>query len=198
MTDEAKRPGRGGARPGAGRKAKNAGPIPDADLRAALAAPPPDDIEEVAGQHAAMALGALVKILIHGENETAAVGAANTVLDRGYGRPAVDVGGSQLPLFDAGASFRAVAGEIRTEARKYAHLAIERLRRIADSGRSEAARRQAAKSLLDRGLGTVPVARVDPDASLRPLGKKEQAVAAATAPPSAESDWGNLLKPRVH
>jgi hypothetical protein len=74
----------GGARRGAGRKAKNAGPIPDADLRAALAAPPPDDIEEVAGQHAAMALGALVKILIHGENETAAVGAANTIFDGGY------------------------------------------------------------------------------------------------------------------
>jgi hypothetical protein len=58
---------RGGARPGAGRNPKNAGPIPDADLRAALAAPPPDDIEEVADQHAGMALGALVKIPIHGE-----------------------------------------------------------------------------------------------------------------------------------
>jgi hypothetical protein len=53
--DEASRAGRGGARPGAGRKPKNASPIPDADLRAALAAPPPDDIEAVAGQHAGMA-----------------------------------------------------------------------------------------------------------------------------------------------
>ena len=81
---EASRAGRGGARPGAGRKPKNAGPIPDADLRAALAAPPPDDIKEVAGQHAGMAIGALVKVLIHGENKMATMGAANTMFNGGY------------------------------------------------------------------------------------------------------------------
>ena len=61
---EASRAGRGPHCQVLGASLRNAGPIPDADLRAALAAPTPDDIEEGVDQHAGMALGALVKIPI--------------------------------------------------------------------------------------------------------------------------------------
>ena len=74
-----------------------------------------------------------------------------------------------------------ISSEVRTEARKYANLAIEVLRKIADAGVSESARVTAAKSMLDRGLGTVAAARMPEEKRDQPLGKKEQAARAATA-----------------
>ena len=83
--------------------------------------------------------------------------------------------------------------EMQTEARRYARLALEVLRRIAEFGESESASVSAASSLLDRGFGTVGTAKV-PDEIARSLGKREQldadAKAAATgifAPPGPPS-----------
>ena len=73
---------RGGARPGAGRKP---GKISQAKR----------DIQAAAKGHAEKALQALVNIAESGESEAARVSAANSILDRGYGRPtqAVQHGG---------------------------------------------------------------------------------------------------------
>ncbi len=75
---------RGGARPGAGRKPG----VPDkatGEQRASL--------EELARTHTELALSVLVHVADKGESESARVGAANAILDRGYGRPrqAMDV-----------------------------------------------------------------------------------------------------------
>jgi hypothetical protein len=114
-----------------------------------------------------MAIGTMVKIVTHGESEGAAIRAANAILDRGYGKPAVEID--------------ALVEEIRAEARRYANLAIERLRMIADAGRSENSRASAAKSLLDRGLGAVAVAQLGGE-DQRKVGEKEAAeIAAETA-----------------
>lgn len=172
----------GGRRQGAGRKPKNKAALPDLDIAHALASPTPDEIESLAQRHAATALSALVKQLTAGSSESARINAANAVLDRGFGKPAVDVGGfSQLPLF-GGVSMKPIGGEIRAEARNFAHLAIETLRKIADNGRSESARVSAAKSLLDRGLGTVAQAKLDDNAKPLP----------APAPREA-SKWDGLI-----
>lgn len=171
---------------------------PPVDEFLALAGPL-DEIEGAAQRHAGMAIDALVKILIHGTNESAKVGAANDLLDRGYGKPAVDIGGFQgtLPFF-GGISLKPIGSEIRLEARKYARLAIEVLRSIAEAGIGESSRRLAARSLLDRGLGTVAPAKIDLDAP-RPLGKREQvALAAETASSGADAEWGDDLQPRLH
>src|SRR5262245_54165186 len=90
------------------------------------------------------------------------VAAGNAILDRGYGKPAVEIGGdaAMLPFMAAPALAVSISSEIRAEARRYATLAIEVLRKISDSGASESARVSAAKSLLDRGLGTVASARM--------------------------------------
>lgn len=66
--------GRGGYRPGSGRK--------PGKVSAAKKA-----ISEEAKQHAEAALKALVDIAVNGTNEGARVSAANALLDRGYGRP---------------------------------------------------------------------------------------------------------------
>lgn len=190
----------GGRRSGSGRKKRNQAALPEIDIAHALSEPAPDEIEGVAQRHAATAIEALVKQLKSGVNETARIGAANAVLDRGYGKPAIDIGGFQtLPLF-GGVSLKPIGSEIRTEARKYARLAIETLRKIADNGRSEGARVAAAKSLLDRGLGTVAPAKIDLDAPTRPIGKREQASldAQTAAAGGADDDWGDDLRPRVH
>jgi hypothetical protein len=90
-------PNWGGKRPNSGPRPKNRAALPDLDIQHALAAPVPEEIEAAAQPHAVTAIAALVKILISGENETAAISAANTILDRGYGKPAVDVGGCAQP-----------------------------------------------------------------------------------------------------
>jgi Family of unknown function (DUF5681) len=47
------------------------------------------DLRELARQHTEAALQTLVEIAANGENESARVAAANTLLDRGWGKPAV-------------------------------------------------------------------------------------------------------------
>ncbi len=174
---------RGGKRPGAGRKPKGhkaTSALPALDLEAALAAPAPDDIESTAQAYSRGAISSLVKQLCHGKSETAKVNAANAILDRGYGKPSVDVGGlSQLSLFGGIRPAAVVGDEIRVEARKYANLAIEVLGAIATRGETEGARVSAAKSLLDRGVGTVQVARVPEGLTPKTMGKKEEAAIAA-------------------
>lgn len=191
MSDPLKK--RGGKRPGAGRKkkAKSGVTVDGIDLQAAIAAVPPAEIETAASPHARMAINALYKQLIGGASETAKVAAANAILDRGYGRPAVEVGGDALLPFQAAPVTPSVSNEIRAEARRYAMLAIEVLRRIADVGASESARVQAAKTLLDRGLGAVAPARNLDKLFDRPAGKK------AAAEKGAEEALTGIYSPRT-
>ena len=132
-----KKTGHGGRRPGAGRKPKgHCSPtaITELDLRAAQHAPVPDDIEDVAQQHAMAALAALVKIVALGAGDQARVNAANAILDRAYERPAVDAGGTAMLPFPGLARTRAaVVEQVRTEARRNARLAVDVLHRIAAS-----------------------------------------------------------------
>lgn len=119
---------------------------------------------------------------MHGGSESAKIAAAKEILDRGYGKPAVEIGGdaAMLPFMMAPSVVPAsTTAEIRTEARKYANLAIEVLRKIAMDGASESAIASASKALLDRGLGTVGKARMPDEQREQPLGKKEQAQRAA-------------------
>lgn len=190
---------RGGKRPGAGRKKKGAvapTALQKIDLESVLAAPAPEEIDGVAQRHARTAIAALVKQLIHGASESAKVAAANAILDRGYGKPAVEIGGdaAMLPFMTAPSSAVSLSTEIRTEARRYANLAIEVLRTIADRGGSESARVSASKSLLDRGLGTVAAARMPDEMRDKPVGKKEQAARAAQT--SAVGRYATPAPPR--
>jgi hypothetical protein len=173
---------RGGKRPGAGRPKKSAATpssLAAVDVAAALAAEPPDEIEGVAQRHARAALDALIKILTGGSSESARISAAKEVLDRGFGKPSVDVGGETLPLFGR-APDRSVAIEVRMEAQRHAYLAVEVLKKIAENGRGESSRALAAKALLDRGIGTVAPAKGLSEIGA-PLGKKEEAKRAAEA-----------------
>jgi hypothetical protein len=172
---------RGGARPGAGRPKKfpTTGTLAAIDIESLLAAEPPAEIEHVAQKHAHTALASLVKLLMYGSTDSAKVSAANEVLDRGYGKPAVEIGGEAMLPFMRKPEPPTIADEIRIEARKYAHLAVGVLNKIADAGSSENARASASKSLLARGLGTVAPARMPDEFGKRPLGKKEEAQRAA-------------------
>lgn len=177
---------RGGARKGAGRKPKGhkaVSAVAGINLVAAMQAPAPDEIDGVAQRHAKTAIEALVKQLIYGASEAAKVAAAKAILDRGYGKPAVEIGGdAAMDLFRSVAAVPVTLGtEIRAEARKYANLAIEVLKKIADDGQSEAAKVSAATAILERGLGTVGKARMQDEMREQPLGKKEQAQRAAEA-----------------
>lgn len=180
---------RGGKRPGAGRK-KNGYVKPSAlselNKISALASEPPQEIDGVAQKHARHAIESLVKLLFYGASESAKITAAKEILDRGYGKPAVEIGGdaAMLPFMMApstAAQTTSLSSEIRSEARKYANLAIECLRKIAADGASETAIASASKALLDRGLGTVGKARMPEEQRDRPLGKKEEASRAAEA-----------------
>lgn len=73
---------KGGARPGAGRK-------PGVPNKATA------EIREAAQQYTTQALETLAQVMQTGESETARVSAANSILDRAYGRPAqaVQLGG---------------------------------------------------------------------------------------------------------
>ena len=173
------KPQHGGKRPGAGRKkATYTSPtaLTAVDRQALLAEVPPKLIETAAQRHARTSVVALVKKLEFGLSDAARVAAANSILDRGFGKPAVDVGGfGELPLGYPISATATVSAEIRAEARKYALLAIEVLRRIAEFGASESASVSASNSLLNRGLGIVAAATM-PDEFTRSLGKREQAV----------------------
>lgn len=181
--------GRGGKRPGAGRKPKGyvkPSALSELTKVSALATKPPEEIDGIAQRHARLAIESLVKLLFYGASEAAKITAAKEILDRGYGKPAVEIGGdaAMLPFMMApsdAADAPALSAEIRAEARKYAVLAVEALRKIAADGSSETAIAAASKALLDRGLGTVGKARMPDEQRERPLGKKEEAARAAAA-----------------
>jgi hypothetical protein len=173
----------GGKRRGAGRKAKvlSATVLARADVELLLAEVEPDQIETIAQRHARMAIAALVKNLLKGAGEAARLRAACEILDRGYGKPAVEIGGdAMLPFAPAPAPLvQTVSQEMRSEARKYANLAVEVLRRIAEFGASETAAVAACKAILDRSFGTAGMAKMPDDFKDRPLGKKEMAARSA-------------------
>lgn len=175
---------RGGARPGAGRKKKEfSAPtaLSELELKALLAEPAPGEIDAVAQQHAGLAIETLARVLIYGSSESAKITAGKEILDRGYGKPAVEIGGdaAMLPFMMAPTVAPLLSSEIRAQAQKYATVAIAVLRKIAQDGQSETARAQASKALLDRGMGTVGKARMADEQREQPLGKKEQAKRAA-------------------
>lgn len=178
----------GGRRDGAGRKRKVVDPtfVDQATVDLLIADVPPDQVEQPAQRHARTAVLALVKRMLNAGSESARVTAANGILDRGYGKPAVEIGGDAPTLFSltpatiaAAGGLDAVSIEVRIEARKYARIAIEVLARIADFGRSETASVSAASSLLNRGCGTVGTAKLPDELKETRLGKKEAAMVAA-------------------
>lgn len=65
---------RGGARPGAGR--------PKGALNTAT-----KDIRALAQDYGAQAIATLVELMLEGENQTVRKSAADSILDRGFGRP---------------------------------------------------------------------------------------------------------------
>lgn len=177
---------RGGSRPGAGRKKKalsSPTALSELELRALLDEPTPDEIDGVASQHASLAIETLSRLLIYGASESAKITAAKEILDRGYGKPAVEIGGdaAMLPFMMVPSVAPTLSSDIRAQARKYAAVAVAVLRKIAQDGQSETARASASKSLLERGLGTVGKARMPEEQRDRPLGKKEEAQRAAEA-----------------
>lgn len=179
---------RGGARPGAGRKKKGLSAptsLSELELKALLAEPSPDEIDGLAQKHSGLAIETLSRLLIYGASESAKITAAKEILDRGYGKPAVEIGGDaallMLPFLAAPSITPTTSAEVRTQARKYAAVAVAVLRKIAQDGQSETARAGASKALLDRGLGTVGKARMPDEQRERPLGKKEEASRAAEA-----------------
>jgi hypothetical protein len=201
MTEPEKKSGRGGARPGAGRKPKGyvkPSALSDLNKAHALASAPPDEIDGLAQTHARDVLRSLVKVLISGRSEAAKITAAKEILDRGYGKPTVEIGGdaAMLPFMMAlpREAVPSVQADIRAEARKYATLAVEVLRKIAIDGASETAIASASKALLDRGLGTVGKARMPEEQRDRPLGKKEELARAAEI--AASGDFATPAPPR--
>lgn len=158
---------------------------------------PPEEIAPLAQLHARDALDALVGQLRAGVSEASTVAAANALLDRAYGKPVIDVGGTGFLPFFGRAPERNANFALRDLAKRYAPLAIERLVTIAISGTSESAKVSAARSLIDRGHGIASPARIDLD-SPQPVGKREQAILAANMPPDLESGWGDDLQPRLH
>lgn len=183
---------RGGARPGAGRKRKGLDQptsLSELEVRALLAEPAPEEIDALAQRHASLGIETLSRLLLYGTSETAKIKAAKEVLDRGYGKPAVEIGGDAampgLPLMmppGATVATPSVSAEVRSQARKLARVAVEVLRKIAQEGESETARASAVKALFDRGLGTVGKARMPDEQRDEPaVGKKEQQQRAASA-----------------
>lgn len=190
---------RGGKRPGAGRKPKGyvkPAAISQLNRVQALASEPPVEIDSVAQTHAKDAIEAFVKILFNGSSEPARISAAKEILDRGYGKPAVEIGGDAAPMLPfmmrpASVDTISVTEEVRLEARRYANLAIKTLHTIATNGASETAVAAAAKALLDRGLGTVGKARMIEDQKPDRLGKKEEIRRAAV-----EATASGIFSPR--
>ncbi len=182
MADEAKPRGKhGGKRVGAGRKPKPVDPtiIDRSDVDLLTADATPDTVETAAQRHARLAIAALIKQLLNGKSESSRVMEANRILDRGYGKPTVDIGGDAILPFAEKTQRPDTGIEIRQEAQKYSRLAIEVLARIAQFGQSETAKVAAASSLLDRGLGTVGAAKLPEEFLERPLGKRMAAAQAA-------------------
>jgi hypothetical protein len=200
MTAEHKRRQHGGKRVGAGRKPKvrSATEIDDDTFDLLVASAHPDQVETAAQRHAQIAVSGLVKKLLRGKSEMARVTAAKEILDRGYGKPGVEIGGDgMLPFFPDAAASRAqptVSVEMRAAARNFANLAIEVLRRISEFGVSESAVVSACKAILDRSVGTVGVAKMPEELRDRPLGKKEMATRAAET--AASGKYATPTPPR--
>ena len=181
---------RGGSRPGAGRKKqelRSPTAINSVDLAAALALPPPSEIEAALAGRASRSIDGLVKIMLHGSSDPARISAAEEILDRGYGKPGVEIGGDSaaplLPFFPPppSSALAASTADIREQARRYAILAITVLCKIAENSLSEQARVAAEKALVKRERGTVGVAKILDEQRNRPVGKKEEASRAAAA-----------------
>lgn len=179
---------RGGARKGAGRKketAKSPTAINAVDLASALETPAPAEIDSALSGQARRSLDGLVRIMLHAGSDTARITAAEEVLDRGYGKPAVEIGGDaalpMLPFLTAPDLAPTSTSAVRTEARRYANLAVLVLTKIADNSLSETARVAAHRALIKRECGTVGTARMPDEQRERPLGKKEEAARAAVA-----------------
>ena len=195
---------RGGKRVGAGRKKKVLSAptsLSALEIKALLDEPAPEEIDGIAQRHVTLAIETLSRLLIYGSSESAKITAAKEILDRGYGKPAVEIGGdaAMLPFMIMPASAGAVpslTAEVRGHARKFAPIAVAVLRKIAQDGQSESARAQASKALLDRGLGTVGKARMPDEQREAPLGKKEQALRAAEA--AATGRYATPAPPRRH
>jgi hypothetical protein len=168
---------RGGRRATSGRKPKDfvsPSALAADEIKTALSAPVPQQIESLAQKHARLAIETFARQLTSGLSEGPRIDAANAVLDRGFGKPGVDAGGQAFLPFMVKSDSAEIADEIRKAARKLAPLAIATLKKIATCSESESARVKAAKSLHDRGLGTVATAKVPDDAYRRPVGKKEE------------------------
>lgn len=177
---------RGGHRAGAGRKRKELShptSLSGLELKALLAEPPPEEIDGLAQRHADLAIETLARLLQFGSSESAKITAAKEILDRGYGKPAVEIGGdaAMLPFMMAPSVTPSKIDEVREHARKYCAVAVAVLRKIVQDGQSETARASASKALLERGCGTVGKARMPDEQFERPLGKKEEATRAAEA-----------------
>jgi hypothetical protein len=154
-----------------------------------MEAAPPAEIDSSLGERAQArrSLEGLVKLMLYASSDTARIGAAEEVLDRGYGKPAVEIGGdASLPMLP----FMAAPGlapsgtsndAIRNDAKRYANLAVLVLTKISENSLSETARVAAHKSLIKRECGTVGTARMPDEQRERPMGKKEQAQRAAAA-----------------
>ncbi|MBM3642355.1 MAG: hypothetical protein FJX15_13745 [Alphaproteobacteria bacterium] len=179
---------RGGARPGAGRKkAETRSPtaINSVDLAAALETPAPAEIDAALNGQSRRSLDGLVKLMLHASSDSARISAAEEILDRGYGKPAVDIGGDAamptLPFMMAPEPTLLSISTVRAEAKRYANLAVLVLQKIAENSLSETARVSAHRALIKRECGTVGMARMTDQQRDRPLGKKEQAARAAEA-----------------
>lgn len=181
---------RGGARPGAGRKRKeirSPTSLHPVEIAAALEEAPPDEIESALNGQALRSLARLVDEMKYGASDSSRIAAAVEILDRGYGKPSVEIGGDaampMLPLMMAPESSITVASTsaVRAEARRYARLAVLTLQKIAENSPSESARGAAHRALIKRECGTVGIARMPDEQRDRPLGKKEEAARAAAA-----------------
>jgi hypothetical protein len=173
--DEKPKSRRGGKRAGAGRKPKNHVPattIPAHTIRAALASDAPEVVEAEARAHALPMVKVLIDTMLDARASGAArIQACNSILDRGYGKPSVDTGVDMLPFMAKPTT--TIPGDVRAECKRYARIAIETLKTIAERGESENARVSAARSILDRGLGTVGAAALADEKKTQTFGKKE-------------------------
>jgi hypothetical protein len=154
-------------------------------MAAALEAAPPAEIDSALSGQARRSLDGLVKIMLHAGSDTARITAAEEVLDRGYGKPAVEIGGDaalpMLPFMTAPELAPTTTSAVRAEARRYANLAVLVLTKIAENSLSETARVAAHRALIKRECGTVGTARMPDEQRDQPMGKKEQATRAAAA-----------------
>jgi hypothetical protein len=200
MSNTQAKSGRGGRRPGAGRPRRDAirpTVLTTAELREAKAADVPLEIDVAARTDALETIERLEQILTYGSSEPAIVAAACEILDRGYSKPAVAIGGDPLlPFMTRPPMPSTIRDTARAKAQALAPLALMTLRKLRDSARTETSRVAAARALLARGLGTAAMARLVDESSAPKLGKKEQALIDAQAPDTGTT-LGELMAKRA-